>query len=260
MREPYADRSFRRRGAVEPRRRVVDLVAPLEHRGQHERAPAGERKRAFRGLCEVDVAGNSQVVQASPYRIREGRVVIARNEDPVSIERLEGVEHPEQGGVGDRVGVERVARDQHGIRVPRRRQPADRANGFDPPVAQGGAGIARNVGELLAQLPVRRVNEAEGHDPASAVVTRPAFRQTADRPVPGVRGSVRSWSRISSVFGGADVCALGAEDVVPGPRRRAGRSCQPFGLNRCSGPGKAPLCTSSAYRCAASARPAPSSA
>ena len=31
-----------------------------------------------------------------------------------------------------------------------------------------------------------------------------------------------------------------------GTRERAGRNRQPFGLNRCSGPGKAPLCTSSA--------------
>ena len=36
-------------------------------------------------------------------------------------------------------------------------------NRLDAPVAQRGAGIARNVGELLAELTVGRVHEAEHH-------------------------------------------------------------------------------------------------
>ena len=109
-------------------------------------------------------------------------VVVARQHDPGAAKPGDRLQRLVQGGIGDVVGVERVARHQHGVDAMLRRQPGDLPDGLEPRLAQQGAGVARDVGERLAELPVGGVDGAEGHGADLSVAAGP--RQASARLSP----------------------------------------------------------------------------
>ncbi len=162
VRQTDAGDALRGWGAIEPFGLVDRLAMPAQGGRQHGNAIAPKEDR--RGLIGDDhIIRQAHLAHPGPNAVGQGSIVVARQKHPGAREGLQGFEGLEDGAVMHLVAVEGITRDQHGIDALGARQFGDLGHRSDPLGSQFGTRVARNVAEGLADLPIRRVDEAETH-------------------------------------------------------------------------------------------------
>ena len=172
MRQPDPQLARCRGRTVEPRGQVVVGVALGQWRVQCRKAEL--RKSQHAGLqCEVQVAReHAQPRRACPDALGECSVVGAGDHQPRACKPFHGVEQLADRAVGNRLGVEHIARHQHGIDPVFNGQPG---KGFDHRQARlrkWHGIIGRKLAVLASDLPVGGVEETGHGGIVAPAVTR----------------------------------------------------------------------------------------
>ena len=163
MRHAHANRTRRRFRTVEPFGQIVGLMPSFQDCGKNGQRLVFQQQRFPVAQEKMHVVGFTYPVRAVPNRVRERGIVVPWNEYPIPGERLQRIEGLADRPVGHGVGFENVAAHDNRIRAAFLCQPGNLFDCLDALVAQRRAGIARNVSELLAELPVGRMDEGHAH-------------------------------------------------------------------------------------------------